>query len=432
MYRFAIVNQENSLQQFLQSYQLQAAFFIITLMIALLVSAELMSSLSMISLIVLSIFQLNEKRIIFRKELANNFKNYIQNAAWMALTIPFFLVLFTAIYSTEDSNYLLERLRIKIPFLLLPFAFYSIPSFSQKQFYRILYIFIILILFTAIGVLINYGIHFEEIQVLIGQGQAMPTPTNHIRYSLLVSIAIISGIYLLFKRYNEEGVLVKWLLLSTAFLFVFLHVLSVRSGLAVMYISLFLLICFYIIYYKKIIIGTVFLVILLVIPFAAYQFIPSFHKKIDYMLWDLKLAGLGTGDTYSDSERILSYQVATEVVKENIFFGVGYGDLRSEINKKYSLLFPEKTPSEFKMPHNQYLTIWVATGLLGLAIFLISLILILLKNQHWKNPLFVSLCIMMWLSFMVENTIETAVGVACYLLFILLIMNYLKKGNSNF
>ena len=55
-------------------------------------------------------------------------------------------------------------------------------------------------------------------------------------------------------------------------------------------------------------------------------------------------------------------------------FGVGTGDVQTELNKTYMETDSPLSKEWYKRPHNQYLTITVALGLFGLIIFLIIMI----------------------------------------------------------
>jgi len=93
----------------------------------------------------MSIFELNfEKKqpLQLNSQLHSNWQNFISNKAYLAVTVFFFLILTTGIYSS-DTSYWLERLRIKLPFLLLPFAFASIPQMKEREYLSILYFYLI-------------------------------------------------------------------------------------------------------------------------------------------------------------------------------------------------------------------------------------------------------------------------------------------------
>ncbi len=409
-------------QRLIHSYKAQSLFFLISWVLALVFSMEFVLSVSMIALIVLAVFQwrpLSEGfPIQLRSSLSERFRQFIRRPDFWAVMVPFLLVLFTLPYST-DMEYSLERLRIKLPFLLLPFTFFSLPTISRRELSGILYIFVVLAGLAALFTGIHYGLDFERITNQMRKGQPIPTPGNHIRFSLMLAFAVLVGAMLWMRgfywRFRWER---HFILLLTGFIFLFLHILSVRSGLLVLYLSIAFLAMRYIWKERRWLQGLSILAILVLLPWLAYQFIPSFQSKVNYARHDLGMYLKGEGATYSDGERLVSLSVGLQIVQEHPLLGVGAGDLRQEVYRRFAEQYPDIEHP--KMPHNQFITIWAGTGLLGLLIFIVAFFYPLYYQQHYRNALFVSLHLILFISFIVENTIENAVGVAFYLLFLLL------------
>ncbi len=409
------------------SYRFQASVLFFVWIIGMLFSAEFFMSISMIGLLLLAVFRQKEGKIGIREGFLINCRRAFTQPAWWAIAIPFLLVVLSAPYSTQDTGYLLERLRIKLPFIILPLAFVSIPSLPRRGYLNILYLFFILASITAIGVTVNYGMNFQMVNEMIGKGQPMPTPTNHIRYSLMIAYAIIIGFILTIEkhrfRFNWEKFLVPGM---TSFLLIFIHILSVRSGLAIFYLTCTLLLIRYIILSKNFLVGLGLTVLVTAIPFTAYHTIPSLKTKIAYMYYDYLQNKEGKGRGYSDSERLLSLQLASELIRENPVFGVGAGDIRHVMHEKYEKEIPDIRNHEKKMPHNQFVSVFLGTGVLGGILFVVFCLLPLFWKKNHREPLFLSFVLIVLFSFLVENTIENALGVALTLFFLLLGMKYLE------
>lgn len=418
-------------RSFFDSYRQQALFLCACWMVSLVISAEFITSISMIGLLVLALFERKQiegkYRLTWRGQLKERFVQHLGNKAWLAVLVPFLLVLVTSIYS-NDLDYTLERLRIKLPFLILPFAFFSLPAFSRRDYDGLLCLFMYLMFGSAIYVGINYSLNFTAINESISRGQPIPTPVSHIRYSLMLAFAILIGGSLLVQgftwRYKWERYLIGAVVF---FLFGFIHVLSVRSGLLVLYLCLFFLSVRYLLLAGRWLMTIVVFVGLSALPFLMYQMVPSFYQKINYMLYDLDMYRQGKIEGLSDSERITSLMIGLEIGHQHPFFGVGAGDLRQEVRKIYEERHPQMM---VKMPHNQLVSIYAGTGLLGLLVFLTAFFWPLYHQKNYRDPIFAALHLMIFFSFMVENTIENAVGVAFYTLFLLLGMAYLKRGKS--
>src|SRR5947207_1572914 len=89
------------------------AFFSCVVIMVSMLTSRYMISVGMILLILNSLIS---------SSLKSDFKAFISNKVMLAITSLFFLYLISGLYSA-DHAYWLERLRIKLPFLLLPFAF---------------------------------------------------------------------------------------------------------------------------------------------------------------------------------------------------------------------------------------------------------------------------------------------------------------------
>ncbi len=403
-----------------------ACFFSITMLWSLLYS-KFVISVSMIGILVAALLSWDRNRKIplhLRPDLVATMQSVKKQPQFWIITLIFLIVLISGTYSS-DFNYWSERLRIKLPFLLLPFAFALIPALSKKQFYGILYWVVLLMFGSGILVVINYFLHFEALNIALSKGQPIPTPMNHIRYSLMLAIGIISGLYLFKENFYIKYPIERYLLLlCTICLFGFIHVLSVRSGLLTLYLALFTMCFQFMIIHKKYIIGLITIAFLISIPFLAYHLIPSFKTKVSYVMWDIGKFKEGNGKSYSDSERILSLQIGMSLAQEHPLIGVGAGDLKQEIHQIYKTEYPQQV--NYKMPHNQFLSVLAGTGIIGLMLFLLAFFYPLFYQKNYQSPIFLGIHVILFFSFLMENTIENSIGVAIYLFFILLFLNYKK------
>jgi O-antigen ligase len=431
------------LQTFLQSYKAQAVTFLFIWLVSMVLSAEFVLSVSMIALLLLALFQLKIEgpsvRLTLRDNLRENFKHYRQYRAWLAVSIPFLLVLVSWIWS-NDLGYTLERLRIKLPFLVLPFAFAAMPPLRKREVYVILYFLLVIMSIISAYVLVNFIANYDAVMADLGRGGHLPTPSNHIRYSLMLALAILGGGVLWFDNFSfkasKEEVpappirnpqsanpLIAFL---TLFLFAFIHVLSVRSGLVSLYIALLALGAWFVLVKKRYLLGLAGIAGVVVLPIIAYFAVPSFKAKVDYARWDYLQFRQGIGSDYPDSERFASMKVGLDIGQDHLLLGVGAGDLKQEVNRRYETGLVGSY--KLKMPHNQLVTIFAGTGLVGLAVFVAGFFFPLFYRKNWRNPLFLALHAVIFSSFFVENTIENNFGVSLYLFFLLVGLNYLSNS----
>lgn len=391
-------------------------------------SAAFVLSLSMIALVALSLFELKidgpDVRLQWRSTLWQNWRRFVGYKAWPAVTLFFFIVLVSALWSS-DVGYTLERLRIKLPFLVLPFAFASMPPLNRKEVMTIMYFVVAIMFCLSVYVFIDFLVNFEECMELLGKGGHLHTPSNHIRFSLTLALAILSGIVLFFENFHLHNKAERWILgFTTLFLFGFIHLLSVRSGIVALYLGLLVLILHCVVAKKKYLLGVVGIIALVVLPYVAYHSVPTFRLKMDYARWDFLQFKQGLGSDYPDSERLVSMQVGLEIFSNHPLFGVGAGDLKAQVQQYYQHNLEGKY--NFRMPHNQFITVMAGSGLVGLLAFLVAFFTPLFVGRNYAQPMFFAFHSVMFMSFLVENTLENSFGVSLYLFFLLVGLNYLQ------
>lgn len=356
-------------------------------------------------------------------------KAFSKYAHFLVLTLLFWIVLFSFWQLGDDNSYFLERLRIKVPFLLIPLAYIGLPSLSRLSFHRILYFFLTIMSISVAGVLANYALNFEEVNVLLKQGQHIATPCNHIKFSQLVALSILAGWFLIKEQFGRGSIHGIWVKVLMVFLFLSIHILSVKTGLIALYLALIVLTILQIYKTKSLKTGIAILTLMVVLPIVAYKTIPSFNKKVHYTLYDLQMHDEGRGSNYGDSGRITSLNVAYDIFKSAPVFGVGAGNLKSEVYRNFESNYPQYEKP--LMPHNQFLFVLAGSGIFGGILFLLALFIPLFYRQAFKNEFYLGFYVLFLISFLVEHTLENALGVGMFSSFILLSLLYIRNQLSN-
>lgn len=355
-------------------------------------------------------------------------KTYFRHPEFWIISLLFVVVLL-GFWSLEDLHFWQERLRVKLPFLLLPIAFFLVPRLSRRQFHGLLYFWVGLLFFTSIGIGIHYLLNQEEIITLMQQGHPIPTPRNHIRFSISLAFGVISGIYLIWKQYYAwRPFEKKIILIATIFLFGFIHFLSVRTGIVALYAALGIIIFSQTILHKKYFLGLGLVLLLGSLPLIGYQFIPSFKAKINYMKWDMQMYLKGEGGNYADAGRMTSLKVGYDIFRKHPIMGIGPGNLRMATKKIYQEEYPDYV--EALTPHNQFLYTLAGSGLVGITLFSIAFLFPFFYQKNYQNPLFLGFYGILFTSFILEHSIENALGIGFCSFFLLLMVNYLN-GREN-
>lgn len=400
-----------------------AVILCVVMMPALLYSKFLMS-LVMIGLFLLALLDISWKPFSFKinPQLLDNLKSFSQNWLYLSFTLFFFLVLLTGIV-TDDWFSFLTKLRIKLPFLILPFAFWCLPRFTKRDFLGILYALLLTLTIESFFIVGNFIINFEELYAGMKVGKPIPTPMHHIRFSLLCVVGVIAGWELWREGFYSIKKWEQWLIKGmTVYMVLFIHFLSVRSGWLSLYAALGYLMAEYIISHRKWLLGVAALIGAVSLPLLAINTIPSVKMKVQYMLYDWEQSRKGQSDYYSDSQRLVSYKLGMEIGKENPVLGVGYGDVKAAIEEKYVLSYPDF--EKRIAPHNQFIYTWAGSGIVGVILLLAAFFTPFFYKKYRQFPILVAFYLAILCSFLPENTLESAIGIAIFLVFSLMFINY--------
>lgn len=357
-----------------------------------------------------------------RKDLKIVLTSFLKNKAYVGMTLVFLVYLLSGINSTDTAQWL-KQVRIKLPFLLLPFAFYGLKPLSTMHHKKLHLGLGLVSLASCIPVLLHYWNNQSDLIRAIGKGQYIPTPIDHIHYSMILSYAALALLLLLADICIPKSKIERLSMWTTSgLLAVFLHVLAVRSGLVIFYLGLAFVSTWYIYSSKKYLIGALGLLTVAIAPVVMYNTVPTLHKKINYMFYDFNQYQKEEGKNYSDSERLMSYQIAYDLAKESPVVGHGVGDLKALMVSKHKEKYGAK--EKYIFPHNQYLYVLSAVGLVGFIFFFGGLLSPLMFTK--PDPYVWLIFLAMLTSFMVENTVQRAVSIAFFLFFI-----YWNIGRQN-
>ena len=280
---------------------------------------------------------------------------------------------------------------------------------------------IITAVWSSIWVQVAYYNNYYVFSQSLGFGGSLPTPINHIRYSVVIALCMLICLFFAIDnwkiKYNWERLAYG---VGAAYLFYFLHVLSVRSGLALTYAGILILLIFYIrklSRWKQIALAA----IVILAPFIAYKTLPGFELKVNYTLYDLGKFKAGEGSDYSDAERWESWRAGLTIGNQHPFFGTGTGIFRPVLEDYYKTVLKKET---WTRPHNQWINVFAVLGLLGLTIFVFVLIYPMTFYYFWRPPLMPVLYIVQLMSMIVEHPLDTIFGTALFLVLTLLGLSY--------
>lgn len=316
---------------------------------------------------------------------------------------------------------------LQSPFLLLPLAFWLLPALPRQYLTWLWQLFIGCVVVASLVATGNYLLHAAEINEMYLHSKIMPTEPDHIRFSLMVTLATAAAVVLLTFDTTLSSLKRGSLVTAVAILALFQHLLAVRSGLVTFYAVGTLMAAWMVLHQRAYRRAALILTVLVTLPLVSYLSFPTFRNKFVNTQDDLnEVNNTAAANNYSLVARVYSYKVAAKLVKDNPWFGVSKADMPEEMAKHYAADYPRIRPQSYIQPHNQFIYSAVAFGLIGVLVFTLCFYYPLLWTWPRFAPLVIIQYIIVSLSFLVEYTLETQIGLTYSLLFILLGLNGLR------
>jgi hypothetical protein len=161
-----------------------------------------------------------------------------------------------------------------------------------------------------------------------------------------------------------------------------------------------------------------------------YQNWSFFNKRVYELMYDyFEYKNNGSVNGHSFTMRLFYLKAALCAINEKWLFGTGTGDVQDKMNECYEHSGSPLDKVWYKRPHNQFVTVVVALGLVGLGIFLLSLFFPVFYLRHQLDALYLLFFISAIISFLFEDTLETQSGLSFFAIFNTLFLSraYFKK-----
>lgn len=453
------------------------------------------------------------------------------------LFISIFMIHLIGMAYSTDYKYGMHDLVIKVPLLVLP-VIIATTEFVKRREFQLIWIFFNLALIAS--AIISCMVLFGILPIAYEDTREISIFISHIRFSLLLNIAIFGNLFLIFNKpyiiSNNTKVL---FFVSTLWLSLFVFVLQSLTGIIVF----FVLLVFMVIYLLKTVKKSTFkysVIVLLLIPILSLgYFVKKYNEFFDYDKVDFTklekrnergkcyyhnintrqvenghytwiyvnenelrqswneiseikfdsldrkgnkimftivryLASLGhtkdltgvqklkqedienieKGETnylyaknkginyrlynvfwqysiykekgnpsgHSIVQRLEYLKIAALIIKENPLFGVGTGDVKIAFKEMYVKVRSELQPYWQLRAHNQYITFVISFGIIGFALIVFMFISSVRLERNNVDILFYVFLIVILLSMINEDTLETQAGVTIFTFFYSLLL----------
>ncbi|KZS41440.1 hypothetical protein AWE51_22315 [Aquimarina aggregata] len=338
-----------------------------------LVTLPITFNLNSILLIGIVVFFVLDKQ----ENLKNKIKNQLKNKLVLAM-ILYFLVQCIGMIYTENIDEGLKRITTCIPFLVLPIVLVSEPI-SKNKIKLVVMIFQIAVIFALCYYALLQKFEFGRSLHSMSSFAFYKVGISQTYLGAMIYLATIISISEAYKNRNRA-----FNLLLIPFFLYFLFISSSRVALLVLFIALMFFV-FVELKEKAKYIKSFIVVLVLVSVVSGIYLSPRLNQKSSafFRTFDFDMEVIITKNRITETKntvehRMLISYLAFSIIKENPIFGVGTGDYKQELLKKYKLInFKAGVKSVFNT-HNQYIEEYLKVGFLG-GITILGLIFIFYK-----------------------------------------------------
>ncbi len=355
------------------------------------------------------------------KDKFNVKKNYS-----LILLISFYLIHIVSCFFSNNYIKALDDLKIKLSIIIFSIIFVIINKSFIYNTKKILNIFIFSSIISGLFLFINSVIYFLNVE-------NMPYYTlfsTHIHpsyISLFFNFNLLISLYFIFKKNNRITLL--YLLLSITLSLFCIYFSDSKSG----YLGAIIIILFFLIsiaYKKSKLLTSAFILIILI----SFFFILKNNYRFNTALNSLK----NINHTFDKPEqvnsssgmRLLAWNAGYKLIKQNLFFGVGIGDVKDNLILEYQKLNYKHLKKLKLNAHNQFIETWIGLGIIGFIILILVLVIPFINAVRSKNIILQGFLILIFINFLFESILNRFTGVIFFAFFysILVITNNTKKS----
>ncbi len=143
-----------------------------------------------------------------------------------------------------------------------------------------------------------------------------------------------------------------------------------------------------------------------------------FYVRLYKTTWEIQQYLLtGNPSGHSAMQRIEYWKTSWMIIRQHLLTGVGTGDMNIAFARQYEMMDSPLQPEFRWRSHNQFLSITVGFGLIGFIWFWIVLLYPPLKTQRMTDYFYLVFFVIMMVSMISEDTIETQAGVTIFAFF---------------
>lgn len=345
-------------------------------------------------------------------------KTLFQNPKrWRTLSFAAIYILYLCgmLYSA-DYTYGWLDLGIKSSLFLFPLIFATVDE-SAFDFKKIRYFFLAFVSGCVLGSLILLTHSFLELQ----NGIQNPFFYSNFSWSfhpsyyamyLVIAITCIAD-YLFFSRKKILWEIKAILSMLVLFFFVIIFLLSSKAGIASLVIITVFYIFILLVRKRMLTLGIILIVAASVCYYCAFKLFPFAMERIS----QTGNVDLHAVKSNSSAERIEIWTTALIIIKQHFLTGVGTGDTKDELLKKYKERNLQNLYLQKLNAHNQFLQTFISIGIFGFLALLATYCLPAIGALRTENYLYFVFILIFCFNNLVESMLEIQAGVVFYAFF---------------
>lgn len=365
--------------------------------------------------------------VFFSQPLKGSINNLKSRKGLILLISTYFIYLIGLIY-TENISFGMREIEYKLSLLIMPIIIGATPSLHKERMNKLLATFVLSCFLSAITCLavtliennFAYIPTYSELSIFL-------SPNYFVLYIDFCIILLITSI-------NQKLTLTKKTihLFLLLFFIAFNILLSSKMGIIIMLVIL-VYYCFNSLKQYSPLLP----VAVILAGVIGFSILVNTNKGIRTRFTNLQKAlsseNIDKNSTESSKVRLLIWEQAVNIIKTEPLLGVGTGDSKDSLLKKYEEAEISHAIEKKYNTHNQYLEWLITLGIAGFLILEGSIIFVLIQAIKKKNSILVWFIIINSLAFLTESTLETQAGLIFFsLFFVLLFFHYDQKDYLEF
>ena len=369
----------------------------------------------------------------FTGEFKDYFSTLTKNKAAVVILIFFLIHLISMLYTTNTSSGW-RGLEVKLSYLAFPLFLPIIFNSTRLNIYLLFKIMVVSGLIYCISSFMRAGLIYSEtnnISDLLSSNLGFRiNQSNPFVHPTYVSLYFNFLILLLSYNFIKKDLSSKIKILSLALIVLFILFIlfsSSKFGILLVGINIIIILSYYAKVKRKI---KQALIIFSVFSFISVLGIYNSPLKIRFQqAYKEIFHGNKNANGYqmSTGTRIWTWKTTVEIIKENPVLGVGVGDIRTELIKKYKEFgITDKSRNKLDS-HQQFLQTFATIGISGITCLLFLFFTLFRKAIKTKNVILFSFTLFYFLFGLTESMLETQAGIVFFTFMSLLLFQYPKE-----